>query len=557
MTVKKKKTPLLIGAAVLLLALYVVVESVNLNPFYREGAFFWGMVLTVFLLIISFVRSGPLFSLRQEVREDNHGGQRAAQNPFGVVEFTFPRWTKISLIVIWGFILLMNVISSPLISWNAYRSQLGQPEIKTFSEDMQAVDLSQVPIVDKSLAYNLANKKLGERPGLGSQAVLGEPTIQQVNGKLVWVAPLYHSGVFKWLTNMDGTPGYIVVSATNVNDVTYVEDYKIKYQPNAYLFDNLTRYVRFTSSLFQGITDYSFELDDSGQPYWVVTTYRNKAGFALPEATGAVLVNATTGEWKQYTLENIPDWVDRVQPEDFILNQIDNSGIYVHGIFNFSNKDKFQTSEGNAIVYNDGDCYLFTGLTSVGSDDSAIGFMMVDMVTKQANKYQIAGATEQAAQRSAEGKVQNYGYEATFPLIINLDGQPTYFMSLKDRDAGLIKQYAFVSVVNYSIVGTGETISEALTDYNRSLKNSGVASDFTTQGEKEEITAKVLRIASEFTGNETVYKLLLEGQDPIFIASSSLTDELTLTQPGDTVKIEYNRIDSPVQQVTAFDNLAF
>lgn len=554
---KKKKTPLLIGAAVLLLALYVVVESVNLNPFYREGAFFWGMVLTVFLLIISFVRSGPLFSLRQEVREDNHGGQRAAQNPFGVVEFTFPRWTKISLIVIWGFILLMNVISSPLISWNAYRSQLGQPEIKTFSEDMQAVDLSQVPIVDKSLAYNLANKKLGERPGLGSQAVLGEPTIQQVNGKLVWVAPLYHSGVFKWLTNMDGTPGYIVVSATNVNDVTYVEDYKIKYQPNAYLFDNLTRYVRFTSSLFQGITDYSFELDDSGQPYWVVTTYRNKAGFALPEATGAVLVNATTGEWKQYTLENIPDWVDRVQPEDFILNQIDNSGIYVHGIFNFSNKDKFQTSEGNAIVYNDGDCYLFTGLTSVGSDDSAIGFMMVDMVTKQANKYQIAGATEQAAQRSAEGKVQNYGYEATFPLIINLDGQPTYFMSLKDRDAGLIKQYAFVSVVNYSIVGTGETISEALTDYNRSLKNSGVSSDFTTQGEKEEITAKVLRIASEFTGNETVYKLLLEGQDPIFIATSSLTDELTLTQPGDTVKIEYNRIDSPVQQVTAFDNLAF
>ena len=553
---KKRKAPLLFGGAILLLILYVVVESVNLNPLYREGAFFWGMVLSIFLLIFTFVRSGPLLAFRQENREDGRGG-RFAQNTFGAVEIRFPRWTKIALIVIWGFILLMNIISSPLISWNAYRSQLGQPEIKTFSEDLQAVDLSQVPIVDKSLAYNLANKKLGERPGLGSQAVLGEPIIQQVNGKLVWVAPLYHSGLFKWLTNMDGTPGYIVVSATNVNDVTYVEDYKIKYQPNAFLFDNLTRYVRFTSSLFRGITDYSFELDDSGQPYWVVTTYRNKAGFALPEATGAVLVNATTGQWERYSLEEIPEWVDRVQPEDFILNQIDNSGIYVHGIFNFSNKDKFQTSEGNAIVYNDGDCYLFTGLTSVGSDDSAIGFMMVDMVTKEPYKYQIAGATEQAAQRSAEGKVQNYGYEATFPLIINLEGQPTYFMSLKDRDAGLIKQYAFVSVVNYSIVGTGETISDALSDYNRSLKNSGVSSDFSVQGEEETVTAQVARIASEVNGNETVYKLLLEGQDPIFIASAALSDELALTQPGDRVTIRYYQIDSPVQQVSSFDNLAF
>ena len=545
---RKKKAPLLFLLAVVLLALYVVIESVNLNPLYREGAFFWGLVLSVFLLIITFLRNGALFQMRQE----------NGDNPFGAFRLTVPRWTIVSFLVIWGFILVMSVVSSPLISWNAYRNQLGQPEIKTFSDDMQAVDLSQVPIVDRDLAYNLANKKLGERPGLGSQAVLGEPTIQQVNGELVWVVPLYHSGFFKWITNLEGTPGYIVVSATNVNDVTYVEDYPIKYQPNGYFFDNLTRYVRFTSSLFQGITDYSFELDDSGQPYWVVTTYRNRAGFSLPEATGAVVVNATTGQWERYTLETIPDWVDRVQPEEFILNQIDNSGLYIHGIFNFSNRDKYQTSEGHAIIYNNGQCYLFTGLTSVGSDDSAIGFIMVDMVTKEAYRYQIAGATERAAQDSAEGKVQNYGYKATFPLIINLDGQPTYFMSLKDTDAGLIKQYAFVSVVNYSIVGTGETISAALADYNQALRDGGISSDFSSQETEETITGTVSRIASEYNGSETVYKLLLEGEDGIFLASASLSHELALTQPDDRVTLQcYRSGDNSSYRVTSFDNLSF
>ena len=158
-----------------------------------------------------------------------------------------------------------------------------------------------------------------------------------------------------------------------------MEGSKIKYHPGSYLLFDVARKVRFGPGLLTGITDYSFELDDNGQPYWVVSTYHNLRGFSLPEADGIILLNATTGQMERYTMENIPEWVDRVQPEDFVIEQITNRGNYVHGIFNFANKDKYRPSDGHNIVYNNGECYLFTGLTSVGADDSAIGFIMVDM----------------------------------------------------------------------------------------------------------------------------------------------------------------------------------
>ena len=210
-----------------------------------------------------------------------------------------------------------------------------------------------------------------------------------------------------------------------------------------------------------------------------------------------LIVNATTGETNRYTIDAIPEWVDRVQPESFVMQQINNQGQYVHGIFNFSNQDKFRPSRGDIIIYNGARCYLFTGLTSVGSDESAIGFILVDMVTKESFLYQMSGATEVAAQSSAEGKVQQFGYRASFPMIINLDGQPTYFMTLKDN-AGLIKQYAFVSVANYTNVGTGETIDSALRDFRQMRGSSG---GILTGQTAKSVKGTVLRIASESLGH--------------------------------------------------------
>ncbi len=553
MNLKKYKLLTYLGM-LLLIALYIFVEAPNLNPFfYADGAFFWAVIITAFIGVWALFHFGEL------TIQFIPGSKGQTERPFNYVpNEKFPKWTKILLALPWVFLVVMMIVSSFIFNWKTYRDQLGESKVTQFSSDMQAVDLSQVPIVDKTLALNLADKKLGERAGLGSQVVIGkyDATIQRVNGKLVWAVPLYHSGFFKWLTNLSGTPGYILVSATDVNNVTYAEDYRVKYQPNNYLLHDIKRHTRFGGAWFDGLADPSFEIDDNGQPYWVYTTYRNLRGFNLPEATGAWVVNATTGDMTKYAIENLPEWIDRVQPEDFIISQIDNKGEFVRGWLNFADKDKFRSSAGHIIVYNNNRCYLFTGMTSVSADESAIGFIMVDMVSKESIVYQMAGATENAAMSSAQGKVQHLNYSATFPLILNLDGQPTYFMALKDQ-AGLIKQYAFVSVTNYSIVGTGETIELTLRDYLENLKSGGI-STVTESEETEKITGTVLRIAPEIVGGDTVFKMILnEYQNRIFVVPGMLSDELALTREGDRVKLEYPKSESLIFQAEAFDNLAF
>jgi hypothetical protein len=239
------------------------------------------------------------------------------------------------------------------------------------------------------------------------------------------------------------------------------------------------------------------------------------------------------------------------------MTQIQNRGNYIHGLFNFSNKDKFQASEGSAIVYNNGRCYLYTGLTSVGADESTIGFMMIDMVTKTPYLYQISGATEYAAQLSAEGKVQHLNYYASFPLITNVDGKAAYFMTLKDA-ARLIKQYAFVSVTDYTSVGNGENINDAISNFRSVLKYSNSGSAIDTGGEQVTLQGTVERVSSEISGGNTVYYLILaEKPDKIFTAAADLSPELSLTREGDDVSVTYTKTDTAVIDISAYDNLIY
>ena len=552
---KKLKT---VAFAILLVltGVYIFIEAPNLNPLYADGAIFWAFLITIYVGLFSAFRFGEITF--EGFRKEPLAQGEKPQGPFKYnPKRKFPKWVKFVIAAPWVYIGVMLVCSSVFFNWKAYRDQLGEAEIKKFTTEVQAIDIEQIPVVDKNLARTLANKKLGERPSLGSQTTPGEPTIQMVNDELVWVVPLHHSGVFKWLFNMDGTPGYVKISATNPNKVEYVEGYKIKYHPYGYFIHDLHRHVRFTKGLFTGITDYSFELDDTGKPYWIVSTYKNKRLFALPEATGVIAVDATTGESHKYSIDEVPEWIDRVQPEDFIIRQINNRGKYVNGIFNFSNKDKYMTSEGHNIVYNDGNNYLFTGLTSVGADESAMGFIMVDMVTKDAIQYQMSGATEIAAQRSAQGKVQDLGYRATFPIIVNVLNTPTYFMTLKDAE-GLVKQYAFVSIENYNLVGTGELMSEAIRDYQKALRNNGMNLGLSSENSeiKHDFEGIVSRISSEITNDGTVYKFMIDhANEAIFIAEAPLSDALALTKVGDSVRFDFQESDSPVKSVTSFANL--
>lgn len=523
-----------------------IVNPSNLNPIYANGAFSVLFIISAFVLVNLFI-SIPGLKLNKEP-----DGQIKVE---GIPKTGNFKKVLITLGALWAVYFLVNVVSAPLFNFWAYRDQLGDMVVTEFSDDVQLIDLSQVPIVDQDLAKTLADKKLGENAGLGSQVYVGEPVIQQINGELVWVVPLQHSGFFKWLNNLSGSRGYIIVSATNLQDIEYV-DCAIKYQPNSFFFDDIDRYLRVIKGfIFTGMTDYSFEIDDDGTPHWIITTYSNKWLFALPEATGIITLNATTGETNEYSIDEVPDWVDRVQPEDFITTQLNNQGEYVHGVFNFSNSDKFMTSTETAIIYNEGNCYLFTGLTSVGADESAIGFTMVDMVTKESKIYQISGATETAAMESAEGTVQQYGYTATSPIIINHNGVPTYFITLKDN-SGLIKQYAFVSVSDVTSVGASDTISGAIAAYNTVL---GSTSSFVVgDGDIVTFTGTVIRIASESLDTGFYYKLILDGkEDKILIASSTISDELALTIEGDEVEISYYETDDGVIELVSFDNKEF
>ena len=544
-----KKKPIIFIVMTVILAVYVFFAAPNLNPIYPDGAFFWLVVVSAYLLVAAAT------SFRFAEITENNG--RAG---FHLDKSKLPKkWALVVLAVLWVLYFAVNLIFTPLFFWGSYRDQMAEPEVKQFTSEMQAIDLNQIPIVDKNLASTLADKKLGEKPSLGSQVRPGEPTIQTVDGKLVWVVPLQHSGFFKWLANLSGSAGYIVVSATNVQDVQYIDSYKIKIQPDCYFLDDLERKARFSGGLFTGITDYSFELDDSGKPYWVVTTYKNTCGFRLPEATGVLMVDAQTGQTERFSLENVPEWVDRVQPEDFIINQINNKGNYIHGIFNFSNHEKYRTSEGHNIVYNNGSCYLFTGITSVGVDDSATGFIMVDMVTKEPILYRMSGATENAAMTSAAGKVQDLGYYATFPIILNINDQPTYFMTLKDN-ANLIKKYSFVNVKDYMIVGVGDTMSEAEQDYRKAMRNisnsSGLDESDGGKATEEKLTGTVGRISSYQAGSEGIaYYAFTLSEKPgvIFTAELSVSEKLPLTASGDQVSITYLPKENNAT-VTAFDN---
>lgn len=542
-----KKKPIIFAIITVLVGLYVFFAAPNLNPLYADGAFFWLFLISVYLLVATLTS----FKISQVIDGGGRGEYKFDKSKLP------PKWVIIILAVLWGLYILTQVVFTPLLFSKTYKNQMNDPQIKEFTSEVQAVDINQIPIVDKNLAATLADKKLGEKPSLGSQVVLGEPTMQNVDGKLMWVVPLQHSGFFKWLANIDGAAGYIKVSATNLKDVEYVDSYKIKIQPDSYFLHDLERKTRFSKGLLTGITDYSFELDDSGKPYWVVTTYKNTCGFNLPEASGVIIVNAESGDTQKYSIEDVPTWVDRVQPEDFIINQINNKGKYIHGIFNFSNKEKYMVSEGENIIYNNGKCYLFTGITSVGSDDSATGFYMVNMVTKQPILYRMSGATEGAAQQSAQGKVQDLGYRATAPLLLNVYDEPTYFMTLKDA-ARLIKKYAFVSVKDYSLVGVGDTMKEAQADYAKVMKDISDKPIFGEDGEEPQIARGVIdRINFTVSEDETIYSFTLaENPSIIFTANLTISNKLPITQKADKINIKYYEKDGKFI-VTEFNNMTF
>jgi len=448
---------------------------------------------------------------------------------------------------------------------SSFRNLLGTVKTKKFSKDVSPIDIKKVRIVDQNLAKKLGEKLLGSNPALGSIVTLGEFNIQLVNKKLYWVAPLLHSGFFKWL-NSKGTPGYIMVSATNEEDIKLIQEIKgkkinIKYQPNAFFSENLQRYMYFHGFMETGLTDYTFELDEEGNPFYVVTIYKKEIGFGGENAIGVAILNPQTGLIKKYNMSNIPNWVDRVQPEKFIIKQINNWGELIHGWFNsiFSQKGTLTSSKGMSLVYgSDNKSYWYTGMTSVGKDSSTVGFMLVNTKTKEAKWYKQSGATEDKAARSAEGEVQEKGYKATSPILYNVLGSPTYVCTLKDNE-GLVKLIAFVSVENYSIVGTGKTIKSALRNYKSLLSANGNNNILSSNFKTTKLVGIISRFSRNIKNGNTFYYFQIKNdkKEKVYMTNSNLSDDIILTKRGDKVSFEYENTNTKYVDLIKFKNSSF
>lgn len=441
------------------------------------------------------------------------------------------------LIVISGII--WNLYGTGIFNSNKLHSLAGTVEEKDFFAEVSPIDLEHLPIVDYDLAKNLADKKLGELSSIGSQMTVGELNLQRINEHLYYIAPLEYTGFFKWYDNNGISPGYIKVDAETENNVEIITEIngnplQLKYLDGSY-FSSYIKRKAYSYVNNEYLTDFTFEVDNDGKPYWVITRYNKTIGTSGNVVSGILLMDAQNGEYKLYNIDEAPKWISRIQPSKIVNDNLTYYGKYGSGFLNslFAKKGVTLPTDGMKIVYNNDNCYYYTGVTSAGGDESLLGFYLTDVRTGTVTLYKVSGATEKASMASAEGKVQEKSYSATFPLLINIQNEPTYFITLKDNK-GLIKGYSFVNVSNYNVVGYGETKENAYSDYIRLLNSSSSS----LSGSTETVTEEGIVDRIGYSGSSSSYNIVLKDKPGIYKVADSF-DDVTVTNSGDEVEFEY------------------
>ena len=450
--------------------------------------------------------------------------------------------------------LIGNLISAPIFRAKAY-SELLKTEESSFTEDIDEISFDQIPMLDSTSANNLANRKLGELADLVSQfEVNGESYQINYNDRPVRVTFLNYGDIFKWFKNTSsGIPAYMVIDMVSQEVTVKRLAEGIRYSPSELFFRYVNRYLRFRYPTLM-FEDVNFEIDEEGRPWWVASVITKRIGlFGGEDVIGAVLMDAVTGESEYCAVADIPTWVDRAFTADIIMQQYDYYGMYHNGFINslFTQSGCTVTTRGYNYIAQDDDVWVYTGITSVGGDESNIGFILVNQRTKAAKYYAIAGAEEYSAMSSAEGAVQQYKYVSTFPLLLNLEGQPTYFMALKDASS-LVKMYAMVNVQQYQIVATGTSVADCQQSYLEQLRKNGLVTEIapapSTVPDTVPVEGKIEEIRSSVIAGNTHYYLLIKG---VWYDVNILdAPEAAILNPGDSVHLETAGTDSPI--VTAF-----
>lgn len=512
-------------------ALYFYLVLPPLNP---QAPEFW-----VFLLLLLAVYS---------VCTLIGAGVRAGRENIVELPQVLARSCKVPILlagVILAVCVMGTLIGAAIFRSGAYYDLL-DVQSGDFTEDVAEISYSEIPMLDKDSSIQLGRRALGSigaDSNLVSQFEISDSEYSQINykGEPVRVAPLVYGNIIKWFNNRaQGLPGYIVVNmVTQEADLVQLSD-GIKYSTGEHFGRNLYRTLRFRYPTMM-FGDVNFEIDEDGTPWWVCSRLVKRIGlFGGADAQGAVLVNAVTGE-SSY-MEEVPGWVDRVYDADLLVQQYNYHGRYVNGWINswLGQKGITTTTEGyNYIALND-DVYLYTGVTSAGGDESNVGFILINQRTKEANYYNITGATEYSAMSSAQGAVQHLNYTATFPILLNISDQPTYFMALKDS-AELVKMYAMVNVSDYQITATGTSVAQCQQNYEQLLSQNGVqVTDpaLDDAAEQETISGTVTEIRSAVVDGNTIFYFALGG-DVYYAVSAQSCQQAVIINVGDTVTITY------------------
>lgn len=452
------------------------------------------------------------------------------------------------LLLLAALFILGQAISLPIFRSGAYHDLLNVQQ-GDFKNDVKQVSFNEIPMLDESSAQRLGNRKLGELADMVSQFEVSTDYVQiNYQNRPVRVASLEYGDFFKWLNNRgEGLPAYVVVDmVTQSVEIVRTANLNmggIRYSPSEYFSRDLTRALRFRYPTYMFRSPH-LEIDDAGQPYWVCSRETRTIGlFGGADIIGAVLMNASTGECTYYDVADIPNWVDRVYNADLIVQQYNYYGTYVNGFINsiIGQRDVTVTTPGYNYIAMDDDVYMYTGITSVSGDQSNIGFLLSNQRTKETTFYSAPGATETSAQGSAEGVVQDLGYKATFPLLLNIAGEPTYFMSLKDS-SDLVKMYAMVNVGQYNLVATGDTLAKCeanyialLTEHGFSLAGLGENAPPVLQNE---IKGTIAEIRSAVIDGNTQYFIRLQ-DNPIFYTIKASSDQTVVTlNVGDAITIQ-------------------
>lgn len=522
---KKNITSIISALIIGIIWYYFVLPPVNLQSF---GFWFWIIIMLGTYSFISLFTSINKKGIIPEVKKS-----------------TIVTFSSIGIILLG--IIGVNFILSPVFQSKEYSSRIEINEDGVFEEDVKQVDFNALPLLDRDSSSKLGDRVMGQMPEMVSQFYVSDAYTQiNYNNDIVRVTPLEYNGFFKYLNNRkQGVSGYITVnSVTGESKLIKLED-GMRYMPSAILGEDLYRHLRFSYPTDIFGTE-NFEIDNAGNPYWIVPVIKYTGVGLRRDVKAIIIMDPITGESEKYKVEDVPSWVDHVYESDLIIEQVDNWGMYKSGFLNsiFGQKNVVMTTEGyNYTVMND-DVYLYTGITSVSNDEANVGFIMTNMRTKETNYYAVPGAEEYSAMASAEGQVQQMKYTATFPLLINLNNEPTYLISLKDN-AGLVKMYAFVDVVDYQrvvVTDASEGIEKAAENYLGDVAIESNDSDL-----MKEIT--VMKVTTAIIDGTTYYYIVDTDGNKYRVSIKVNKEVLPFVEEDQKLKIWYKQ-EKVVTEIT-------